>query len=205
MDMVTERGVTSEVSPPEVQPPSAAWRPTALAQWSAIGVVVAWCALLAFGLPWLATATTPQDQVVESGSRVAAGGVEVSPPEGWVRDADVTGSIKLTKGGVNVLIFPASESTDSPVDIVEARMEIFRGDTSTAYEIGEPRQFSTDYGLSAASAAVLTPERASVLYAFSDGARLAEAQANASHAAWDELGAEIDQMMATVGFAEGAS
>ena len=75
---------------------------------------------------------------------------------------------------------------------------IFRGDTSTTYDIGEPQAFTTDSGLSGLSVVVLSPEHVTVLYALSDGSTQISGQLNGSYATWVDVSTEVDQMMSTV-------
>lgn len=188
---------------PPVRP--AAWQPSARAQWAAIAVAVIWSTLLAVVLPRVADATVPHDEVLDAGSRIAAGGVSVVPSEGWTREGEVTDLLRLTKSGTNLLFFPASPSTESVVDVVSANAEIFGEEAGPSLELGEPVQFSTDSGLDAASLVVLDQGHATLLAAFSDGRSMAMVQADMTQQTWVDLADEINGMLTTVQLTDGGA
>lgn len=176
----------------------AAWRPSARAQRIGIAVTLLWCTLLAVGLPRVADATIPHDEVLDAGSRVAAGGVSVAPPQGWTREGEVTDLLRLTKNGTNLLFFPASPSTESVVDVVNANAEVFGEESSTSLHLGKPVEFTTESGLDAASLVVLDQGHATLLAAFSDGQSLAMVQADMPQQTWIDIEDEVNAMLTTV-------
>lgn len=96
------------------------WQPGNRAKWVAVVTTVVVAAALAFGLPRLAEATTPQDQAITAGERIEAGGVSIEVPAGWATNAGAA-ILAINKGDAGTLIlFPPAADPTPPADAVEA-------------------------------------------------------------------------------------
>lgn len=168
------------------------------AQWAAVVVSAVLMVVLGFGLPRLAGSTAPTDTAVAAGERVEAGGIGVTVAEGWAL-AGGTDLLVLNKADTKFFVVMSGESTQSPEDAV-AQAEAGYADASLHATIGQVQSFTTDSGLAGASVTVVQPDLVTVLYAFSDGTKLASGNATSTPASWPDVQAEVDAMAATVEF-----
>jgi hypothetical protein len=175
-------------------------RPSTVAQVVAAVVAVVVAVLLAFGLPRLADSSAPEDVAVAGGEPVTAGGVSVTPPEGWAL-AGGTDLLVLNKEDAKFFLLPPTPSTQSPEDAVLAAEAGYTGG-SVQSTIGEVQTFTTSGGLEAASVTITQPDLVTTLYAFSDGRSLATGNAAVTPSSWPAFQDEIDAIAASAGFAQ---
>jgi len=175
------------------------WRPGNRAQWVAVVVTLVISAVFAIGLPRLAESTAPQDTEIAAGERVEEAGVSVEVPAGWVRKAGAV-VLAIDKGAAGLLLFPPVADPTSPDDAVTTTAAGF-----TDASVGEVSTFTTDSGLDAASVTVSDAATTTVLYAFSDGATLANGQLSVAPDEWAALQPEVGTMLRTVEFTEASS
>lgn len=178
--------------------------PSTRAQWVAVVVTALLMVALGLGLPRLADSTAPTDTAVGAGERVEAGGVAVTPAEGWAL-AGGTDLLILNKQDTKFYVLPPNPSTQAPEEAVAQAEQGYTADTSVHATIGEVQSFTTESGLAAASATIVQPDLVTVLYAFSDGANLTSGSVASTPASWPDMKEEIDAMAATVEFAAGAT
>jgi hypothetical protein len=178
-------------------------RPSTVAQIVAAGVAVAVAVVLAFGLPRLADSSAPEDVAVAGGEPVTAGGVTVTPPEGWAL-AGGTDLLVLNKEDAKFFLLPPTPSTQSPEDAVLAAEAGYTGG-SVRSTIGEVQTFTTTGGLEAASVIVTQADLITILYAFSDGQSLAIGNAAFTPNSSPTVQDEIDAIAASAGFAQEAT
>jgi hypothetical protein len=173
-------------------------RPPASAQWGAVAFAIVAALLLAIGLPQLADSSAPEDVAVTAGEPVAAGGVAVTPPDGWALAAG-TPLLVLNKEDAKFTVLPPTPSTQSPEESVREQ-ESGYSDGSVHTTVGEVQTFTTESGLEAASVIITQPDLVTVVYAFSDGQSLATGSAFFTPNSWPTVQDEVDAMAATVAF-----
>jgi hypothetical protein len=173
-------------------------RPSTVAQVVAAVVAVVVAVLLAFGLPRLADSSAPEDVAVAGGEPVTAGGVTVTPPQGWAL-AGGTDLMVLNQGDAKFFVLPPTPSTQAPADAV-LEAEAGYTDATVHSTIGEVQTFTTSGGLDAASVTITQPDLVTTLYAFSDGTSLATGNAAVTPSSWPAFQDEIDAIAATAAF-----
>jgi hypothetical protein len=175
------------------------WQPGNRAQWVAVVTTLVISAAFAFGLPRLAEATAPQGQSITAGERIEMAGVSIEVPAGWATNAGAA-LLAINKGdAANLILFPPAPDPKTPADAVKEQAATFTDAT-----VGDLVPFTTDSGLEAASITVDGAE-VTVLIAFSDGTSLGLGQAGVPSDEWDGIKGEIEAMLRTVEFSEGAS
>jgi hypothetical protein len=176
------------------------WQPGNRAQWVAVVTTVVISAAFAFGLPRLAEATAPQGQSITAGERIEMAGVSIEVPGGWATNAGAA-ILAINKGdAANLILFPPAPDPKTPADAVNEQAATFTDAT-----VGDLVPFTTDSGLDAVSVTVDQAGEITVLVAYSDGTNLGGGQVNAPSDGWDAIKAEVESMLRTVEFSEGAS
>lgn len=173
------------------------------AQWIGVAMLVGWTALLAVGLPRVAAAI-PNEVATEAGTPITVGGVTVTPVEGWNAPADVSGILILRKGGAQFTAFPPQPAAGDAEAVLATAMAPQVADTTTGWQIGDPKAFTTTAGAEGAYAVALAPQQFIADYVVVDGGQSAQVTANGTDADWTALDEEILQMVESLEITGGA-
>ncbi len=162
-------------------------------------------ALLTIGMPRISDAFAPQDVELAAGERIEAGGIALQAAEGWSL-VDGGGDILIiSKGESKLTIFPPSKGKTSPEDSVKASEAFFTEDKTLHATVGEIATFQTDSGLDAALVTIAEQDALTGLYAFADGKLMTDANLSSTPGAYTDIHEEIQAMLASVEFTDGAS
>jgi hypothetical protein len=173
-----------------------ATRPAQRVQWAAVVVTVVVVLVFAVVLPRVAANSVAQDTQLAAGQRVEAGGASIEPPTGWSRTAG-TELLVISKDSAKLVVFPPAQDPTAPEEAIGAAEEGYTADTTLHATLGDISTFTTDSGLKAATVTVVQQDEVTILYAFSDGTVLAQAQLSVGASDRGRLEEEINEMMST--------